>query len=66
MVPDKPGCSAADLEDSYLLFRKKDEQCTAEEAAFAFDQDGVIHHKCSKMMVCPEGEEYNIEYHLLD
>ena len=55
MVPEKPSCSAADLEDSYLRLRKKDENCAAEEAAFVFDQDGVIHHKCSKMMVCPKG-----------
>ena len=62
MVPEKPSCSAADLEDSYLRLRKQDENCTAEEDTFVFDHDGVIHHKCSKMMVCPEGEKKLITY----
>ena len=51
--PDKAGCSAANLEGSYLIFKSGDEDCTAPEAMFVFDQDGVIHHKCSKKIVCP-------------
>ena len=55
VVPDKASCSAAELEDSYLVFKKQDENCTAPEATFVLDQDGVIHHKCSKKIVCGEG-----------
>ena len=61
VVPEKPGCSAADLEGSSLVFKKMDEDCTAVEAQFLFDEDGVMHHKCSRKMVCPEGMQSSIQ-----
>ena len=59
VVPDKTSCSAAELEDRYLVSKKQDENCTAPEATFVLDQDGVIHHKCSKKTVCGKGTNYS-------
>ncbi|RMX54469.1 hypothetical protein pdam_00013189 [Pocillopora damicornis] len=40
---------------SYLIFTKKEGTvCNATDQIFVLDQDGVIYHKCSKKVVCPQ------------
>ena len=50
----KEVCSPPD--GSYLFFTKKEgTACNVTDQIFVLDQDGVIHHKCSKKVVCPQG-----------
>lgn len=39
-----------------LIFRRADTNCSADYMNFLFDADGMIYHKCSGKIVCPEGE----------
>ncbi|XP_027049611.1 uncharacterized protein LOC113677061, partial [Pocillopora damicornis] len=53
VAPNKGGCSPPD--GSYLIFTKKEGTvCNATDQIFVLDQDGVIYHKCSKKVVCPQ------------
>ncbi|PFX13518.1 Disintegrin and metalloproteinase domain-containing protein 9 [Stylophora pistillata] len=53
VAPNEGGCSPPD--GSYLIFTKKEGMaCNATDQIFVLDQDGVIHHKCSKKVVCPQ------------
>lgn len=54
VAPNNTGCSPPD--GTYLIFTKKRGMaCNATDMIFVFDQDGVIHHKCSKKVICPQG-----------
>ena len=54
VAPIEGGCSPPD--GSYLIFTKKEgTACNVTDQIFVLDQDGVIHHKCSKKVVCPQG-----------
>lgn len=53
VAPNEGGCSPPD--GSYLIFTKKEgTACNATDQIFVLDQDGVIHHKCSKKVICPQ------------
>lgn len=39
-----------------LIFKRADTNCSADYMNFLFDADGMIYHKCSGKIVCPEGE----------
>jgi len=53
VAPNNAGCSPPD--GTYLIFTKKrGRACNATDMIFLFDQDGVIHHKCSKKVICPQ------------
>lgn len=55
VAPNKGGCSPPD--GAYLIATKKEgTSCNAIDQIFILDEDGVIHHKCSKKVICPEGE----------
>lgn len=54
VVPNNAGCSPPD--GTHLIFTKKrGSACNATDMIFVFDWDGVIHHKCSKKVICPQG-----------
>lgn len=54
VAPNKGGCSPPD--GAYLIATKKEgTSCNAIDQIFILDEDGVIHHKCSKKVICPEG-----------
>ncbi|KAJ7386462.1 hypothetical protein OS493_008591 [Desmophyllum pertusum] len=53
IAPNNAGCSPPD--GTYLIFTKKRGLgCNATDLIFVLDWDGVIHHKCSKKVICPE------------
>lgn len=55
VAPNKRGCSPPD--GAYLIATKKEGTlCNAIDQIFILDEDGVIHHKCSKKVICPEGD----------
>ncbi|KAL9951073.1 hypothetical protein ACROYT_G043669 [Oculina patagonica] len=54
VVPNNVGCSPPD--GTHLIFTKnRGSACNATDMMFVFDWDGVIHHKCSKKVICPQG-----------
>ena len=54
IAPSTGGCSPPD--GAYLIFTKKrGSACNQTDMIFVFDWDGVIHHKCSKKVICPQG-----------
>ncbi|KAJ7351656.1 metalloendopeptidase [Desmophyllum pertusum] len=58
VAPNNPGCSPPD--GTYLIFTKKRGLgCNATDLIFVLDWDGVIHHKCSKKVICPQGDNPN-------
>ena len=55
VAPNRGGCSPPG--GSYLIFtKKKGTACNARDQIFRLDQNGVIHHKCSGKVVCPQGK----------
>nr|XP_058961078.1 uncharacterized protein LOC131788010 isoform X2 [Pocillopora verrucosa] len=53
VAPNRGGCSPPG--GSYLIFTKKQgTACNARDQIFRLDQNGVIHHKCSGKVVCPQ------------
>ncbi|XP_073247149.1 uncharacterized protein [Porites lutea] len=53
VAPNNEGCSSPD--GTYLIFTKrKGSSCNETDMIFVFDWDGVIHHKCSKKVICPQ------------
>ena len=55
IAPNTGGCSPPD--GAYLIFTKKrGSACNQRDMIFVMDWDGVIHHKCSNKVVCPEGK----------
>ena len=55
VAPNRGGCSPPG--GSYLIFTKKQgTACNARDQIFRLDQNGVIHHKCSGKVVCPQGK----------
>ncbi|XP_048584529.1 uncharacterized protein LOC5514577 [Nematostella vectensis] len=40
-----------------LVFHAYDTNCTAKYMNFVIDSDGIIYHRCSGKVVCPEGDE---------
>ncbi|XP_022804373.1 uncharacterized protein LOC111341663 [Stylophora pistillata] len=54
VAPNEGGCSPPD--GAYLIATKiEGTSCNAIDQIFLLDEDGVIHHKCSKKVICPEG-----------
>ncbi|XP_032229700.2 uncharacterized protein LOC5505409 [Nematostella vectensis] len=51
--PRSGDCSPA--EGSDLIFHKADVNCSATYMNFVIDSDGIIHHKCSGKVICPDG-----------
>ena len=51
--PESGDCSPA--EGTPLVFKMADSTCSSAHMAFTFDFEGILRHKCSGMMVCPEG-----------
>ncbi|XP_078353171.1 properdin-like [Oculina patagonica] len=53
VVPNNAGCSPPD--GTHLIFTKnRGSACNETDMMFVFDWDGVIHHKCSKKVICPQ------------
>ncbi|XP_074614387.1 uncharacterized protein LOC141874129 [Acropora palmata] len=53
VAPNTGGCSPPD--GAYLILTKKrGTACNQTDMIFVLDWDGVIHHKCSKKVVCPQ------------
>lgn len=53
VTPNTGGCSPPD--GAYLILTKtRGTACNETDMIFVLDWDGVIHHKCSKKVVCPE------------
>jgi len=53
VAPNTGGCSPPD--GSYLTYTKKrGSACNETDMIFVLDWDGVIHHKCSKKLICPQ------------
>ena len=38
-----------------ILSLRKSTVCNVTDQIFVLDQEGVIHHKCSKKVACPQG-----------
>ena len=57
VAPNTGGCSPPD--GAYLILTKnRGTACNQTDMIFVFDWEGVIHHKCSKKVVCPQGETF--------
>jgi hypothetical protein len=51
--PQVPGCSFRDGTD--LVYTNTPKDCSMENQAFIYDDNGVLRHKCSAKYVCPKG-----------
>jgi hypothetical protein len=45
-----------------LILKKFDENCSADYMNFIIDDDGIIYHKCSGKVVCPDGKSDYISF----
>lgn len=53
VAPNTGGCSPPN--GAHLIFTKqRGSACNETDMIFVFDWDGVIHHKCSKKVICPQ------------
>ena len=58
MEPEVKSCDPSVLEGKPLVFRGNGgiTECDDREMLFRLGSDGIMHHQCSNMMVCPESK----------